>query len=149
MILRDATLTDAGRVGAIMEGFARETPWLPDLWTGAEHIAHADAMIGRGWVRLAEDAEGILGFLARDRQEIAALYVDPARTGSGVGSALVAEAQRAERRLALWVHDANAGARAFYRRHGFAETAETARDQSDEGLPARRCTWRRDPEETT
>ncbi|MFD7136440.1 GNAT family N-acetyltransferase [Streptomyces sp. NPDC059894] len=56
--------------------------------------------------------------------ELYALYVDPARIGTGVGRALLTEAVRrtaadGHRRMHLWVLRDNARARAFYTRAGF------------------------------
>lgn len=141
--LRDARTTDAGKLGAIMEQFTAANPWLPDLWTGAEHIAHAGAMIDRGWVRLAEDDRGVvLGFVAREGGDVHALYVDNDRRGEGVGAALLDEAKAAEPHLVLWAHAANRGARRFYRRQGFQETGHRTGEGTDEGLPAIRHEWR-------
>ena len=52
--LRPARSTDAGAVGAILSEFAATTEWMPKLHTGAEDIAHAGALIDRGWVTVAE-----------------------------------------------------------------------------------------------
>jgi ribosomal protein S18 acetylase RimI-like enzyme len=54
------------------------------------------------------------------------LAVAPARRGQGWGKALLAESERhargkGYRQLSLYVNDANANARLFYARHGYAE----------------------------
>ncbi|MHA3022334.1 N-acetyltransferase family protein [Mycobacterium sp. BMJ-28] len=59
-----------------------------------------------------------------DCGEIWSLYVDPARWGSGVGSALLAAACKALGQAGygvayLWVSSTNAGARRFYARAGW------------------------------
>ncbi len=86
---------------------------------------------------LAEDPDGaVAGFCSialpsRDEDagertaEIAAVYVDPSRWGSGVGRALLEQALerlRAEgwSEATLWVFRRNAQGRAFYARLGFA-----------------------------
>lgn len=143
MILRAAQPTDAGKLGAIMERFAEAAPWMPALWSGAEHIAHAGAMIDRGWVRVCEADGTLLGFIARDGTEIVALYVDNERRGDGVGKALLDEAKAAEARLDLWAHATNRGARRFYRRMGFSEAGHRSGAETDEGIPAIRYEWRR------
>ena len=144
MILRAARSTDAGKLGAIMEDFQTVCDWLPDLWTGAEHIAHAGAMIDRGWVRLAQDEAGQpLGFIARDGEDVVALYVDNDKRGFGVGQALLDEAKTQVPHLVLWAHAANRGGRRFYRRQGFEETGHRTGDATDEGIPAVRYEWRR------
>ena len=80
--LRPAQPLDAGAVGGIMSDFARDTNWLPRIHTAAEDIAHADAMIARGF--------------------------------------------------------------AFYRHHGFAETARGDGSANDEGLPDLTLHWQRE-----
>lgn len=142
MILRAADPCDAGALGAILAGFARETAWLPELWSGAETIGFCDRMIARGWVRVAE-AGKVLGFLARDEEEVVALYVARQARGRGVGARLLAEAQSSARRLELWTFAANVPARRFYLRHGFSETGRSDGTRNDEGLPDIRLTWER------
>ncbi|MGC5566743.1 N-acetyltransferase family protein [Streptomyces sp. FR-108] len=73
----------------------------------------------RGGEPRAEDAGG-----AGDA-ELYALYVDPDRTGHGVGRALLGTsvgrcAVAGRGRMLLWVLRENAGARRFYERAGFA-----------------------------
>lgn len=53
--------------------------------------------------------------------ELWALYVDPSRRSTGVGSALLAAgfARMPQQLQTLWVLAANAPARTFYERHGF------------------------------
>ena len=58
------------------------------------------------------------------------VYLSPLHRGSGLASELLAEVERwAEQREALQlfldVHEQAHAARAFYRRHGFAETGQT------------------------
>lgn len=86
----------------------------------------------------------VLGVLVLDGGELDQLYVDPAETGGGIGSRLVAHAQR--RRpdgLALWTFRANGRARAFYRHHAFEE-GRTTDAENEEGAPDVRLTWRTD-----
>ena len=142
--LRAAAETDAGSVGAILSEFVDTTPWMPRLHSRAEDIAHAGALIARGWVTVAEAAEGVVGFAARDGAELNALYVAQAARGQGVGSDLLAQAKRDTGSLALWTFEANAPARRFYLAHGFAETDRTDGSRNDEGLPDIRFEWKRE-----
>ena len=93
------------------------------------------------WV--ATDGATRVAFLVlRAEGEIDHLYVDSTRTGSGVGSLLVALAK--ERRpagLGLWVFASNTGAVRFYERHGFAVVGGTDGD-NEEGAPDLRMQWR-------
>jgi len=68
-------------------------------------------------------------------REIAALYVEPTMMRRGVGSALLSAAIEAARsdgcaEVVLWVLEANAAARAFYERAGFAP--DGAREHHEE-----------------
>lgn len=141
--LRPAQPTDAGRVGAILSAFIDRTDWMPRIHTRAEDLAHAGAMIDRGWVTVAETDAGIQGFIARDGSFIHGLYVAAGAQGAGVGQALLAAAQETEARLELWTFKANAGARRFYQRHGFAEAERGDGSTNDEGLPDIRYVWER------
>ncbi len=99
--------------------------------------------------RLADDAlttivwpaeDCLLGFaISRVDQQfsnvgyLASLYVDPAASGRGIGSALLAEVLQAFRRDglttgSLWVFSANHRARRLYERWGFAATDQTTVD---------------------
>lgn len=142
MILRAARSTDAGKLGAILSGFVEATPWMPRLHSRAEDIAFAGTMIDRGWVTVAEAGE-VLGFVARDGDEVTCLYTAPQAQGQGVGKALIAHAKSGRDRLELWTFQANAGARRFYRREGFAEVAQGDGAGTDEGLPDVQLVWQR------
>lgn len=94
-------------------------------------------------IRLACDSDGtMLGFCklvlqsalaehsnAQAPLELKQLYLDPARTGAGIGAALmdwtlgVARARGADEvQLSVW--SGNAGAQRFYARYGFAKVAD-------------------------
>lgn len=77
---------------------------------------------------LVEDEEA-LGFVAFAGAEVLHLGVVPHRTRLGYGSALLEFAVReihdsGEPEAGLWVLEGNAGARAFYRSHGWTETGQ-------------------------
>lgn len=141
-VLRAATPLDAGRVGAILSAWIDETPWMPRIHTRAEDIAHAGKLVGQGWVTVSE-SETINGFLARDGNDIHALYVDASARGQGVGSRLLTDAMRRVDHLTLWTFQANIRAQAFYERHGFAPVERTDGAGNDEGLPDIRYHWQR------
>ena len=141
VFLRPARPTDAGATGAILHQFAVDTPWMPTLHSGAETVAFCGDMIDRGWVMVAEDETGVLGFLSRDREEVHALYLDPSRTRQGIGATLIRDAMAVSDRLALWTFQANDGAQRFYLREGFLEQRRTDGADNDEGLPDIRYVW--------
>lgn len=69
------------------------------------------------------------------------LYVDPARTGDGLGASLVDEAKRQRPDgLDLWAFQSNVRAIAFYERHGFREVDRTDGD-NEERAPDVRLRW--------
>jgi GNAT superfamily N-acetyltransferase len=84
----------------------------------------------RGRVMLAEESGAIVGFCAvgpaieDDWGEVFAIYLDPARWGSGLGRELLAAgegalAEAGHQRALLWVLDGNTRARSFYERQGW------------------------------
>jgi GNAT superfamily N-acetyltransferase len=125
-----------------------------DLWLRARKAAlatipapaHTDAEV-REWfsihvVRrcelwLAEDeVAGLVGILVLDGEWLDQLYVDPDLTGRGIGSRLLAVADRERPRgLQLWTFASNAGAQRFYERHGFVEVDRTDGRSNEEGAP--------------
>ena len=141
-LLRPANPLDAGRVGAILSAWIDETPWMPRIHTRAEDIGYAGMMVDRGWVPVSEN-ETITGFLARNGDDIHALYIDPDARGQGIGSTLLTDAMRHEDQLTLWTFQANIRAQAFYERHGFAPVERTDGAGNDEGLPDIRYHWQR------
>ena len=85
----------------------------------------------------------VQGFLARDGEDILALYVRPSQTGRGIGRALMQAAKARCPRLRLWTFQANIAAQRFYLREGFAEAARTDGAGNDEGLPDIHYIWER------
>ncbi len=93
------------------------------------------------WV--AEDPSGTLaGILVLDGAWLEQLYVEPTRTGQGIGACLVRLAQR-ERPdgLTLWTFASNVGACRFYERHGFVETQRTDGRDNEERAPDIQYEW--------
>ena len=97
----------------------------------ASHIVTACEL----WV--AEDTTGELaGILVLDGDHIDQLYVDPQRTGRGIGSSLLDVAKRERPAgLRLWTFQSNAGAQRFYVRHGFVEAGRTDGRANEERAP--------------
>lgn len=145
MVLRPATPLDVGRVGAILSSWIDETPWIPRIHTRAEDIAHAAMMVDRGWVTVSA-SPNITGFLARNSDDIHALYIAPDARGQGIGSQLLTDAMQREDHLTLWTFQHNIRAQAFYERHGFAPVERTDGARNDEGLPDIRYHWQRTPQ---
>jgi GNAT superfamily N-acetyltransferase len=97
-------------------------PWLRHAHTAEEEAAWlvGTALPGaRVWVAADDDGRPA-GFLARERDLIAHLYLRPDRWRQGIGSALIAAARAdSPPRLRLFVFQRNLAARAFYEHHGF------------------------------
>ena len=142
--LRPARSTDAGAIGAILTEFCTKTPWMPLLHSGAEDIAHAGAMIARGWVTVAEVDGQVAGFSAADADEVNALYVAAGHRRAGIGGALLQRLQGANEVLKLWTFQVNRPALAFYQAHGFYETARSDGADNDEQLPDVQMMWQRE-----
>jgi GNAT superfamily N-acetyltransferase len=141
--IRRATVDDAGAIADIYLASFKATYDFP--------LAHSDDEV-RAWVRevlipghevwLALDGDGALGFLALGSDTIEQLYVAPDRTGSGIGSRLVALAQsRRGHGLSLWTFQVNVGARRFYERHGFTAAEMTDGSANEERQPDVRYVW--------
>jgi GNAT superfamily N-acetyltransferase len=95
---------------------------------------------------IAESDTRLVGILVLDEGWIDQLYVDPARTGSGVGSQLVDFAKRRRPRgLRLWTFASNRGARRFYARHGFVEVERTDGSRNDSNAPDIQFAYRPGP----
>ena len=87
--LRPARDLDAGAVGAILSAFIDGTDWMPRIHTRAEDVAHAAALIARGWVTVVERDGKVVAFAANDGDDLDALYVRDEEQGKGVGTALI------------------------------------------------------------
>ncbi|MEO6318721.1 MAG: GNAT family N-acetyltransferase [Acidimicrobiales bacterium] len=91
------------------------------------------------WV--ADDDGVVVGFMVLDPGWVDHLYVEPGRTGGGIGRQLLDVAKREHPTgLDLWAFQSNTGARRFYERHGFVAVARTDGD-NEEGAPDVRYHW--------
>lgn len=97
-------------------------PWLE---ARMGHTAEDDLRFFRGTIAVENDVwvavDGeVAGFLAIKGDRLGWLYVDPAAQGRGIGSALLDKAKSlSPAGLALYTHQRNERARAFYERRGF------------------------------
>lgn len=143
-IIRPARLADMEACAAIHSEWIDATEWMPPRTRSTEEMARAyrERAFGKRRILVAELDEVVVGYLSVDEasEEITALFVGP--RGRGIGTALMQEAQAEHARLWLWTFQANAGARRFYARQGFAELERTE-GENDEGLPDVRLGWRR------
>ena len=138
--LRRARPEDAAALAAILSDWIDATPWMPRLHSRDEDRAFVAELIARCDVTLAGEVP--CGFVARDGDEIPALYVAAFARGRGIGRRLLDRAKATRRRLSLWTFQANTGARRFYARAGFREIERTDGAGNDERLRDVRLEWR-------
>jgi ribosomal protein S18 acetylase RimI-like enzyme len=125
-VIRPATRADAAaiaRVNVATWQFAYAEIIDPEHLTGLdvdERAAVWEQLLGDGTSRtwVAEISEQVVGFVNVEGERLKALYVDPVAQGAGVGSALLAEAERAGAG-SLQVFAANGHAREFYEARGW------------------------------
>ncbi len=134
-IVRSACPEDARATGQILYEFQQGTDWMPKLYALDEVVEFCAIMIARGWVTVAQDHRRVVGFLARDRDEVCSLYLAADVRGRGFGRALLADAKAASPRLVLRTVEANEAAQRFYHRQGFIEVERGDGSTNEEGLP--------------
>ncbi|ARM90019.1 GCN5-related N-acetyltransferase protein [Rhizobium sp. CIAT894] len=124
-------------------------PWLPDLHTPEEeeqywrmHLLPNRTMLG------AAMGNQLVGVIAYGDDWIEQLYILPDFQGLGIGSLLLGCAMEEMGEIRLWTFQRNAGARAFYERHGFTAGEETDGADNEEKEPDVLYHWRRLPEPT-
>jgi GNAT superfamily N-acetyltransferase len=110
----------------------------------------ADVLVPDGQTWVALDDGRIVAVLTLDGDDLDQLYVDPDAVGQGIGSALVDLAKDLRPGgLALWTFQSNTRARAFYRRHGFAEVRRTDGAGNEDRAPDVRMVWGAHPESSS
>jgi ribosomal protein S18 acetylase RimI-like enzyme len=136
----------------------RDAPAVAELWLQSfraalpsVRLAHTDDQV-RQWIRdvaigrqetwlICVGAE-IAGMMTLGDGAIDQLYLAPSRRGQGLGDLLVAHAKaRYPDGLGLWTFQVNDAAIAFYRRHGFRETARTDGSHNEEREPDVHMEW--------
>lgn len=141
--LRPARPRDDVAMARILADWADATHWVPAVHSVDAHRDHAAQLIETATVTVVARLGRPVGFLARRGGFVHALYLDSASRGRGLGTRLIARAKAETDCLTLWTHEANAEARSFYARHGFAEVERGDGSNNDEGLPEVRLEWRR------
>jgi ribosomal protein S18 acetylase RimI-like enzyme len=107
------------------------------------HRFYAERVMVDGPVWGAFEGDVLRGHIALLPGWIDHLYVDPAVHGKGIGSALVAIAQREQDELRLYTFQANTRARRLYERHGFIVEELTDGQRNEEKMPDVTYHWRR------
>jgi GNAT superfamily N-acetyltransferase len=142
--IRRAERADARRAADLyLRARRAAVPAIPPLVHDDEDVRRwfVDVVVVERELWLAESDDGLLGLLVLDGDWVDQLYVEPGRTGQGVGTTLVEHAMRQRPAgLELWTFQSNAGARRFYERLGFT-AAETTEGDNEEGAPDVRYIW--------
>ena len=141
----------------IRPGTARDASRNLEIWRSAvaathdflapADLARIDAMVvdwlstARPWVWV-DQSDSPVGFMALTGAHVDALFVDPARHGSGVGRALIAHARALHGPLTVDVNEQNPLAVGFYERLGFERTGRSPTDDQGMPYPLLHLTWR-------
>jgi GNAT superfamily N-acetyltransferase len=125
-VIRAATPADAAAIAAVQARAWRhayaDIVEPEDMPSPDETPGVADQVAGGGELYVWDQDGRIAGFVAMDRAELHAIYVDPPAQGAGVGTALLDAAVEAFRTTGyeeafVWTFEANGLGRAFYERH--------------------------------
>ncbi|HEV2370130.1 MAG TPA: GNAT family N-acetyltransferase [Acidimicrobiales bacterium] len=109
-------------------------PWLAETVNSEREL----------WIAEAADGQ-LVGMMVLDADFVEQLYVDPAHTGGGVGSKLLAMAKSLRPRgLQLWTFQSNERARRFYEGRGFSAVESTDGRANEERAPDVRYVWEPD-----
>ena len=134
----------------IRKGTAQDHPALLEIWRRSVEATHkfltpadidaiehdvAGYLPQMSDLRIAETAEGPAGFIAIEDGTVEMLFVDAARQGRGIGSALLASVAAGHDVLRVDVNEQNPTGRAFYAARGFAEVGRSATDGQGRPFP--------------
>jgi putative acetyltransferase len=87
-------------------------------------------------LRVAEDTSGVVvGFVGQDQGSIQMLFVDPARHGRGIGTALLDDIARDFPVLRVDVNEDNPSGRRFYEARGFRRVGRSESDELGRPFP--------------
>jgi GNAT superfamily N-acetyltransferase len=131
-VIRRATRDDADAIaGVLVRSWRRDYADILDARQLAELDIDERAETWRKWldevhalVWVAEEGGRVVGFASVVGAKLTTLYVDPFAQGAGVGTALLAEAERAGARE-LEVFEANGHGRRFYEARGWRLDGES------------------------
>jgi GNAT superfamily N-acetyltransferase len=140
--LRPAAPDDTAAVTAVFTAARRLMTYLPVLHTAEEDVRFFADLVAQARVEVALGDGRVVGFAAVRGGWLEHLYVEPGSQGQGVGSALIDWAKAASPTgLDLWVFEANTGAQALYRSHGWTEIERTDGSGNEERLPDLHMRW--------
>jgi len=129
---------------AFRVSFRNTYPDFPELHTPEEDIDFfTNSVYAKDEIYIAEDEEkSIVGFIAFNKEFIDHLYLLPKVQRKGLGSELIAIAQKHSDELRLWTFQENTNARSFYTKHGFVAIKVTD-GENEEKRPDILFWWKR------
>jgi GNAT superfamily N-acetyltransferase len=144
-VIRRADTADGAAVAALflaVRADAARRGTIPPVTDEDDARRHFIGLVAEAevWVD-TDDRDAVVAMMVLDPGWLEHLYVHPAYTGRGIGSGLVDFAKHRLGNLQLWTFQANAPARAFYARHGFAEVEFTDGSGNMERAPDVRLQW--------
>ncbi|MBO9402422.1 GNAT family N-acetyltransferase [Shimia sp. R9_3] len=145
--LRRAQASDGPVMGAILQGWIEDTPWMPVLHSLADTQAFCAHLVEAEECWVAEADEQVQGFLARKNGWITALYLRPDARGRGLGTGLLTRAQEGAAELQPRCFQENLAAQRFYEAAGFRAEERTDGAGNAERLPDIRYVWRQERRE--
>ncbi|MBZ9851395.1 GNAT family N-acetyltransferase [Mesorhizobium sp. CA14] len=142
ILLRPATSSDAAAIAITMRASLNAFDWMPLLHTPEEDLFFIrDIVLPEQQVTVVATDGRIVGFIAVNEAWVDQFYLDPAWTGQGIGTRLLATDGMPL--VKLHCFQVNTGARRFYERHGFRAEAFGDGSVNEEGLPDIRYVLRR------
>ena len=84
---------------------------------------------------VVDESDRPLGFMGMTGSNVDSLFIDPACTGCGLGTALIEHARAAGSELSVDVNEQNAEAVVFYRRRGFEVVGRSPLDDGGRPYP--------------
>lgn len=135
----------------VREGLPADVPRALEIWRAAVDATHgfltpedrveidrmvAEQFLPQAELWLAEDGDGhVLGFLVMERNEIDALFVDPAAHGQGYGTALIEHALTLSPHATVEASEQASNALPFYEARGFVRIGRSETDPQGRPYP--------------
>lgn len=141
-LIRPGWAGDADEISRVFLAARNQMTYLPRLYTDAQTRAWiTEIMIPASRLWVAERGGRVVGFAALRGSWLDHLYVAPDAQDAGVGTALLDQAMKGQRRLDLHVFQQNTDARRLYDRHGFTLVDVGDGSGNEENLPDAHLRW--------
>ena len=134
-MIRDYRESDLEEYMAVWDAASAQAhPFLTDEFVAdlRDKVANVYLPVTENWVW---EADGhVVGFIALMGNEIGGLFVDPNHSRAGIGKALVDHARTQRDTLEVEVFTENPIGRAFYKKYGFTEIAQSVHEETGNGV---------------